>query len=180
MNNLKIKLMYLVSFPCHLFNDNYYSIEILHGVTAISLTYHPHHAKLQVLPIYNINKNNVGNRFKIRLNCDLLCFSRLLTGYSGFKKPYWGKNTLWPSFTEILDTKFAYWAYVLSSVGSILGPFPALGLVEAGYAPRVADIHTHSAINQAVYRRRRTMVVIGTAYRSLRTDGRGRNLQTHH
>ena len=30
---------------------NYYSIEILHGVTAIILTYHPHHAKLQVLPI---------------------------------------------------------------------------------------------------------------------------------
>ena len=28
-----------------------YSIEILHGVTAITLTYHPHHAKLQVLPI---------------------------------------------------------------------------------------------------------------------------------
>ena len=30
---------------------DYYSIEILHGVTAIILTYHPHHAKLQVLPI---------------------------------------------------------------------------------------------------------------------------------
>ena len=29
----------------------YYSIEILHGVTAIILTYHPHHAKLQVLPM---------------------------------------------------------------------------------------------------------------------------------
>ena len=34
-----------------LFRTNYYSIEIFsHGVTAISLTYHPHHAKLQVLP----------------------------------------------------------------------------------------------------------------------------------
>ena len=34
-----------------LFRTNYYSIEILHGVTAIILIYHPHHAKLQVLPI---------------------------------------------------------------------------------------------------------------------------------
>ena len=33
-----------------LFRTNYYTIEIPHGVTAISLTYHPHHAKLQVLP----------------------------------------------------------------------------------------------------------------------------------
>ena len=30
---------------------NYYSIEIPHGITAISLTYRPHHAKLQVWPI---------------------------------------------------------------------------------------------------------------------------------
>ena len=37
--------------PPVLFRTNYYSIEILHGVTAIILTYHPHHAKLQVLPI---------------------------------------------------------------------------------------------------------------------------------
>ena len=37
--------------PPVLFRINYYSIEIPHGVTAISLTYHPHHAKLQVLPI---------------------------------------------------------------------------------------------------------------------------------
>ena len=36
--------------PPVLFRTNYYSIEIPHGVTAISLTYHPHHAKLQVLP----------------------------------------------------------------------------------------------------------------------------------
>ena len=36
--------------PPVLFRTNYYSIEILHGVTAIILTYHPHHAKLQVLP----------------------------------------------------------------------------------------------------------------------------------
>ena len=35
--------------PPVLFRTNYYSIEILHGVTAIILTYHPHHAKLQVL-----------------------------------------------------------------------------------------------------------------------------------
>ena len=35
-----------------LFRTNYYSVEIPHGVTAISLTYHPHHAKLQVLPFY--------------------------------------------------------------------------------------------------------------------------------
>ena len=32
--------------PPVLFRTNYYSIEILHGVTAIILTYHPHHAKL--------------------------------------------------------------------------------------------------------------------------------------
>ena len=38
-------------FPPVLFRTNYYSIEIPHGVTAISLTYHPHHAKLQVLEI---------------------------------------------------------------------------------------------------------------------------------
>ena len=39
--------------PPVLFRTNYmyYSIEIPHGVTAISLTYHPHHAKLQVLPV---------------------------------------------------------------------------------------------------------------------------------
>ena len=36
--------------PPVLFRTNYYSIEILHGVTAIILIYHPHHAKLQVLP----------------------------------------------------------------------------------------------------------------------------------
>ena len=36
--------------PPVLFRTNYYSIEILHGVTAIILNYHPHHAKLQVLP----------------------------------------------------------------------------------------------------------------------------------
>ena len=35
-------------YPPVLFRINYYSIEIPHGVTAISLTYHPHHAKLQV------------------------------------------------------------------------------------------------------------------------------------
>ena len=40
--------------PPVLFRTNYYLIEILHGVTAISLTYHPHHAKLQVLPILYI------------------------------------------------------------------------------------------------------------------------------
>ena len=39
----------LKSVPPVLFRTNYYSIEILHGVTAIFLTYHPHHAKLQVL-----------------------------------------------------------------------------------------------------------------------------------
>ena len=39
--------------PPVLFRTNYYSIEIPHGVTAISLTYHPHHAKLQVLPTCN-------------------------------------------------------------------------------------------------------------------------------
>ena len=36
-----------------LFRTNYYSIEIPRVVTAISLTYHPHHAKLQVLPNNN-------------------------------------------------------------------------------------------------------------------------------
>ena len=35
---------------------NYYSIEILHGVTAISLTYHLHHAKLQVLPMLHLHR----------------------------------------------------------------------------------------------------------------------------
>ena len=46
--------------PPVLFRTNYYSIEIPHGVTAISLTYHPHHAKLQVLPkkiMFIITKN---------------------------------------------------------------------------------------------------------------------------
>ena len=41
--------------PPVLFRTNYYSIEILHGVTAIILTYHPHHAKLQVLPKLIVN-----------------------------------------------------------------------------------------------------------------------------
>ena len=41
---------YKEEIPPVLFRTNYYSIEILHGVTAIILTYHPHHAKLQVLP----------------------------------------------------------------------------------------------------------------------------------
>ena len=41
--------------PPVLFRTNYYSIEIPHGVTAIILTYHPHHAKLQVLPNSNNN-----------------------------------------------------------------------------------------------------------------------------
>ena len=40
--------------PPVLFRTNYYSIEILHGVTAIILTYHPHHAKLQVLHIWHL------------------------------------------------------------------------------------------------------------------------------
>ena len=43
----------LVHYKNFLFRTNYYSIEILHGVTAIILTYHPHHAKLQVLPYKN-------------------------------------------------------------------------------------------------------------------------------
>ena len=44
-------LTVLCIVPPVLFRTNYYSIEIPHGVTAISLTYHPHHAKLQVLPV---------------------------------------------------------------------------------------------------------------------------------
>ena len=40
--------------PPVLFRTNYYSIESLHGVTAIILTYHPHHAKLQVWPMVSL------------------------------------------------------------------------------------------------------------------------------
>ena len=47
----KVKIPFIIYgvLPPVLFRTNYYSIEILHGVTAIILTYHPHHAKLQVL-----------------------------------------------------------------------------------------------------------------------------------
>ena len=46
--------------PQFFFRTNYYSIEIPHGVTAISLTYHPHHAKLQDLPIIIVIVNVVN------------------------------------------------------------------------------------------------------------------------
>ena len=43
-------------YPQFFFRTNYYSIEIPHGVTAISLTYHPHHAKLQDLHLFTLNE----------------------------------------------------------------------------------------------------------------------------
>ena len=47
------------------------TIEILHGVTAIILTYHPHHAKLQVLPnmihVNSVNHQN-NNTLEIQFN----------------------------------------------------------------------------------------------------------------
>ena len=52
-----------------LFRTNYYSIEIPHGVTAISLTYHPHHAKLQVLPNTNPVCYSCGRRGHIDWAC---------------------------------------------------------------------------------------------------------------
>ena len=58
--------------PPVLFRTNYYSIEILHGVTAISLTYYPHHAKLQVLPVCVLFQERISTYMieRYKLNTD--------------------------------------------------------------------------------------------------------------
>ena len=74
-------------YPQFFFRTNYYSIEILHGVTAISLTYHPHHAKLQVLP-----KN------ELLLNCRVKQTSRWVLFHEyEYRKMYTSMSMSYPT-----------------------------------------------------------------------------------